>query len=130
MLELLWLVPAFPLVGSGLLMSAGPRMARKSAATVGVVSVALSAAPAIAIAISFLAAPPDGGAYSRTLWIWMDVAGFRPEIALYLDALSLVMILVITFVGFLIHVYSAEFVAEDEGYRNPTNVITRIITSE
>ena len=35
---------------------------------------------------------------------------------LYLDALSLVMVLVVTFVGFLIHIYSAEFMIEDEGY--------------
>ena len=36
--------------------------------------------------------------------------------AFYLDALSLVMVLVVTFVGFLIHIYSAEFMIEDEGY--------------
>ena len=37
------------------------------------------------------------------------------EIGFYLDALSLVMVLVVTFVGFLIHIYSAEFMIEDEG---------------
>ena len=50
------------------------------------------------------------------LWTWIDVAGFRPQIAFYLDALSLVMILVVTWVGFLIHIYAAEFMAEDEGF--------------
>ncbi len=44
------------------------------------------------------------------------MAGFEPQIGLHLDALSLVMVLVVTFVGFLIHVYSAEFMIEDEGY--------------
>ena len=39
-----------------------------------------------------------------------------PQIGFYLDPLSLVMVLVVTFVGFLIHLYSAEFMIEDEGY--------------
>ena len=46
----------------------------------------------------------------------MGVGGFRASVTFYLDALSLVMMLVVTFVGFLIHLYSAEFMAEDEGY--------------
>ena len=50
------------------------------------------------------------------LWTWIDVAGFRPQIAFYLDALSLIMTLVVTFVSFLIHLYSAEFMIESEGY--------------
>ena len=41
---------------------------------------------------------------------------FRPAIGFYLDALSLVMMLVVTFVGFLIHLYSTEYMADDEGY--------------
>jgi NADH-quinone oxidoreductase subunit L len=46
----------------------------------------------------------------------MDVGGLRPAIGFYLDALSLVMILVVTCVGFLIHVYSSEFMIEDDAY--------------
>ena len=54
--------------------------------------------------------------FTQVLWTWIDVAGFRPEIAFYLDALSLLMVVVVTFVSFLIHLYSAEFMEEDEGY--------------
>jgi NADH-quinone oxidoreductase subunit L len=68
------------------------------------------------IAWSFLATPPPGNAYDQHLWTWLAVDDFRPEIGLYLDALSLVMLLVVTFVSFLIHVYSTEFMAADEGY--------------
>ena len=46
----------------------------------------------------------------------MDVASFAPRFAFHLDALSLIFIFVITFVGFLIHVYSTEFMADDEGF--------------
>jgi NADH-quinone oxidoreductase subunit L len=44
------------------------------------------------------------------------VAGFTPNFAFHLDALSLVFIFVITFVGFLIHIYSTEFMIDDEGF--------------
>src|SRR6201993_1610960 len=42
--------------------------------------------------------------------------GFQPEIAFYLDPVSLLMLLVVTFVGFLIHLYSVEYMRDDEGY--------------
>ena len=75
----------------------------------GVGSIGLSALTAILVAAGFLSSPPPANAYTQVLWTWIDVAGFRPQIAFYLDALSLVMVLVVTFVGFLIHLYSTEF---------------------
>src|SRR5580700_9147021 len=94
----------------------GSRLSRNSAALVGAGSIGLSALITILIAISFFSTPPSGNAYTQVLWTWINVAGFEPQIGLYLDALSLVMVLVVTFVGFLIHVYSTEFMIEDEGY--------------
>src|SRR5271155_6121206 len=91
-------------------------MSRRAATAIGVGSIGLSALAAILVAAGFLGAPPPGNAYTQVLWTWINVAGFQPQIAFYLDALSLVMILVVTFVGFLIHIYSAEFMIEDEGY--------------
>ena len=68
------------------------------------------------VAADFVISPPAGHAYTEFLWTWISVAGFQPHIGFYLDALSLVMILVVTFVGFWIHLYSAEFMMHDEGY--------------
>ena len=116
MLELLWLVPAIPFAGALVLVVLGARMSHKSVTTVGVGSVAASAIISIFIAVAFLSAPPATGMYTQTLWTWIDVDSFRPQIAFYLDALSLVMMVVVTFVSFLIHLYSAEFMRTDEGY--------------
>ncbi len=116
MLRLLWLVPTLPFASALVLMIFGPRMTRKAAAIVGVSSIGLSALVSILITASFLHAPPLGNAFSQRLWTWIDVAGFRPQIALYLDALSLIYMLVVTFVSFLIHLYSAEHMIESEGY--------------
>jgi NADH-quinone oxidoreductase subunit L len=116
MIELLWLVPGIPFASAALLLLFGGRFSRKAAVAAGVGSIGLSALVAILVAAGFLNKTPANHAYTQVLWTWMDVAGFRPQIAFYLDSLSLVMILVVTFVGFLIHIYAAEFMEEDEAF--------------
>jgi NADH-quinone oxidoreductase subunit L len=115
-LELLWLVLAVPFASALLLATLGPRFSRKAVAAAGVGSIGAAAVLMILIAGRFVSSPPSGGAYAQVLWTWLSIAGFDPRIGLYLDALSLVMALVVTFVGFFIHLYSAEFMIEDEGY--------------
>jgi NADH-quinone oxidoreductase subunit L len=117
MLNLLWLIPALPFAGFLVLVLAGRWADRRITAAIGAGSVGLSAAIAALVATSFIGSPPPDQAYVQTLWTWMNVAGFEPEIAFRLDALSLVMMVVVTFVGFLIHLYSIEFMREEEGYR-------------
>jgi NADH-quinone oxidoreductase subunit L len=112
---LLWLIPGIPFASALLLLLFGGSLSRRAVTWMGVGSIGLSALAATLVAIGFLSAPPAGNAYTQVLWTWIDVAGFRPQIALYLDALSLVMILVVTVVGFLIHIYAAEFMREDGG---------------
>jgi NADH-quinone oxidoreductase subunit L len=112
----LWLVPALPLAGFVILALIGPRLSRRWVAIVGVGSIGLSAAVTLAIAGTFIGAPPADHAYTQTLWTWINVAGFVPTIGLRQDSLSTIMILVITFVGFFIHLYSSEFMLEEEGY--------------
>ena len=116
MLGLLFLVPVIPFASFIWLAILGPRTSRKAVAAVGVSSIAASTVISILITASFLASPPPGGSYTQVLWTWIATAGFTPHIAFYLDALSLIMILVVSFVSFVIHLYSAEFMAEDEGY--------------
>src|ERR1700757_1950716 len=116
MIALLWLIPALPLASALVLALFGARFSRRATAAVGVGSIGLSALITILVAASFFSAPPSGNSYTQVLWTWINVAGFQPQIGLYLDALSLVMVLVVTFVGFLIHIYSAEFMIEDEGF--------------
>jgi NADH-quinone oxidoreductase subunit L len=86
-------------------------------ALVGVGSVGLSMAAAGLVGFGFIGSALPAQAYSQTLRTWLHVSGFAPTIGFYLDRLSLVMMLVITLVGFLIHLYSAEFMIGDQGYR-------------
>jgi NADH-quinone oxidoreductase subunit L len=114
--ELLWLIPALPFAGFLILAVAGRRLSKSAVASVGIGSVFLSAVIAALVAISFFISPPPDHVYSQTLWDWIDIAGLRSAITFYLDPLSLVMVAVVTFVSFFIHIYSSEFMLGDEGY--------------
>ncbi len=116
MLPLLWLIPALPLAGFLVLALGGSHLGRRSIAVIGTGSVALSALIAILIGINFIAARPPGLGFQQEAWVWIAIAGFSPKIGFYLDALSLVMVLVVTIISFLIHLYSTEFMISDEGY--------------
>ncbi len=117
MLQLLWLVPAIPFISFAVLAILGGRMSKGVSALIGVGAVGLSALIVILIAISFIGSPPPGQMFRQTLWSWISVGSFAPSITFYLDALSLVMCTVVTFVGFLIHLYSAEHMEDEpEGY--------------
>jgi NADH-quinone oxidoreductase subunit L len=116
MLELVWLIPLLPIVGFLVLALAGSRLSQPQVALIGVGSVGLAALLALLLAVSFLGSLPSSPAYGQTLWTWMAVAGFTPTMGLYLDALSLVMVLVVTGVGLLIHLYATEFMQPEEGY--------------
>jgi NADH-quinone oxidoreductase subunit L len=107
------LIPALPLFSAIVLMVTAGRMPRQVAAVFGVGSVALSALCVAIVAQGFMA---DGQVREITLWTWISVANFTPGIAFYVDGLTIVMMSVITGVGFLIHLYSVEFMASDESF--------------
>jgi NADH-quinone oxidoreductase subunit L len=111
-----WCIPALPLAGFLVLAVLGGRLSRTASAFVGAGSVFLSFAAAAAAGATFLSSPPAGGSYTVVLWQWISAGGFSPSISFTLDALSVVMMLVVTGVGFLIHLYSTRFMIDDEGY--------------
>lgn len=114
MLDLLALVPALPLLGFAILFATAGTLPRRWIAVIGVGSVGVSTIISFIVAAAFFATRQQP--FTQVVWRWIAVAGFNPDVGFYLDALSVVMILVVTFVSFLIHLYSAEFMADDEGY--------------
>ncbi|MEN6585322.1 MAG: NADH-quinone oxidoreductase subunit L [Sulfuricella sp.] len=104
------------MAGFLLLALSGGSLPRRIIALVGVGSVAFSALAALLAGYELVTLAPPGHAFVQTLWHWIDVAGFTPTMGLRLDALSLVMVLVVTLVGFFILLYAAESMAEEEGY--------------
>ena len=84
MIGLLWFIPAIPFASALLLLLFGGGLSRRAATAMGVGSIGLSALTAILVAAGFLNNPPPGNAYTQILWTWIDVAGFKPQIAFYL----------------------------------------------
>ncbi len=115
-MDLLWVAPFAPIASFVVLALWGARMPRGLIALLGAGSVGLAAAVAVGIAVQFTTSPPPNREFTQVLWSWIHVGGFDPEIALRLDPLSLVMLLVVTVVGFFIHLYSTEYMAEDDRY--------------
>src|SRR5213078_4354096 len=116
-LSLLWLVPALPLVGfvvNGTLALARPT-AKRAVSIVGVGTLVLAFAAA-AIAVAGLARHHATAPLVFRYWEWIPAGDLQVAFALQLDQLAAVMILVVTGVGALIHVFSVGYMHEDPGY--------------
>jgi NADH-quinone oxidoreductase subunit L len=109
----IWLIPLFPFVSSVLLMITAGNIPRRLVAILGAGSVGLSALVVLMVGMEYMANPDPFG---LTLWTWMQVGDFAPGFAFYIDSLTVVMMSVITGVGFLIHLYSTEFMEDDADY--------------
>ncbi len=114
--DFLFLIPVFPFAGFLLLALTGRRLSKRTIAFVGAGSVGMSALIAVMTAIEFTMNPPEGHAFTQAFWTWLQFEGYTQTISFSLDALSLVMVLIITVVGFLIHLYSTEYMIDDDGY--------------
>jgi len=110
------LIPGLPVLSFLMIVFLGRIMSRRAIAIIAVGSVCFSAILTIMAGISFINADSGGTAFTSTLYTWMNAGGFSAGITLKLDALSLVFCFVITFVGALIHLYSVEFMQDDEGF--------------
>ncbi|OLB08374.1 MAG: NADH-quinone oxidoreductase subunit L [Gemmatimonadetes bacterium 13_2_20CM_1_70_33] len=116
-LTLLWVVPALPLAGfvvNGALALAAPG-AKRAVSLVGV-GVLVLAFAAAALAVLELAQLHPSAPLVVGYWDWLPVGDLQVAFALQLDQLSAVMILVVTGVGALIHVFSAGYMHDDPGY--------------
>jgi NADH-quinone oxidoreductase subunit L len=109
----LWLIPVLPLIGAAINGLLGKRFSRQTVVTVALVfsGAALVMALWVASQFSSLRAP-----HIETLATWLRAGNFQADFAFYLDQLSLVMLLVVTGVGFLIHIYSVGYMWEEGGF--------------
>jgi NADH-quinone oxidoreductase subunit L len=113
----IWLAVALPL--AGFLVNGALALRRKPAVLpVSIVGpgVLLGAfAVSVGVALGLLGAPPHQPEVVR-LWSWMPVGALQIDLAFQVDQLSVVMLLVVTGVGSLIHLFSVGYMREDPGY--------------
>ena len=113
-MSLLALTILFPLIGFVLLAAGRNKLPEPVAAIIGVGAVGLSALFALMSGLKFV----NSGATQQVdhLWTWFNVGGFNPGISLHLDGLSLVMLGMITGVGFLIHIFASWYMRGEEDF--------------
>ena len=109
------LILLFPALGVVFNLFLGPRYGRRAVNLVGpgVIFVAFGVAT---WAFLTLSAMSPGGALAAHLWGWIEAGRFHTEFGLRLDALSGVMVMIVTGVGALIHLYSVGYMAHDEDF--------------
>jgi NADH-quinone oxidoreductase subunit L len=110
---LLWIVPILPLAGAAINGFFGRHSSKKAITTTAVFFSGAAFALALYIAAGFSSASAP---YSYDLAHWFRTGSFQVDFSFYLDQLSLVMLLVVTGVGFLIHIYSVGYMSDDDGY--------------
>ena len=116
MTTIIALIPAIPFLSFLILALFGHKLSRKIAGIIGAGSIGIIAVLTFIIAIGFFKSLPEVKSYSVNVWEWINAGNLKVDISFSLDSLSLVFCFVITFVGFLIHLYSIEFMAKDEGF--------------
>ena len=109
----LWLIPLLPLAGAAINGLLGKRFSRPVASAVALAFCGAAFAMALWIAAQFSALRLP---HMETVATWIRAGSFQADFAFYLDPLSLVMLLVVTGVGFLIHIYSVGYMWEEGGY--------------
>ncbi len=113
-LSYLWLVPLLPFAGAALNGALGPRAPRWLTTFVALAAPGASLLLALAAIGQWWGSAP--APFEQVLYPW-SVAPLRVDVAFLLDPLSAVMIFVVTFVGFWIHVYSTGYMAHEKGYQ-------------
>src|SRR5712675_1222889 len=114
MLEYLWVVPLLPLLGSAVNGLFGAKWPNKIVTGVAIGSTGLSFLGALEAVREFF----ESGQvlFRKEFFDWIVAGNFRAGFDLQMDQLTVVMVLVVTGVGFLIHIYSTGYMAHEGGY--------------
>ncbi|MCU1450840.1 MAG: dehydrogenase subunit [Acidimicrobiales bacterium] len=116
MIDLVWLLPALPLAGFGLLLLFGRRLGDPRAGWLATTMVAASFAAAALVCAGLYLKGPEHRVFTETLFTWVPVGTLHVPLALRVDQLSITMALFVTGVSSLIHLYSIGYMHGDDRY--------------
>src|SRR5277367_6336278 len=115
-LDHLWIILALPLAGAAINGLFGKRWPQSAVNSVAVGSVTLAFLAVAEAVREFSQLSADQIPYVGNYFTWMVAGPFRVDFALQVDQLTVVMLLVVSFVGMLIHIYSTGYMAHEGGY--------------
>ena len=116
-LTYLWIIPLLPLVGAAANGIFGGRWTKQIISAVALSSTTLAFFLALEAVREFLSLSPDQIPWIRTYFTWISAGGLKADFALQVDQLTVIMLLVVTGVGWLIHIYSTGYMHDDPGSR-------------
>jgi NADH-quinone oxidoreductase subunit L len=116
-LTYLWIIPVLPLAGAAANGIFGRNWSKGTVTTVALSSTTLAFAVALEAVREFLSLPADQIPWIKSYFTWITAGTFRADFALQVDQLTVIMLLVVTGVGWLIHIYSSGYMHDDPGYR-------------
>ena len=117
MADYIWLIPLFTAIGFIFNGFFGAKMSKGAVSWIACLAVFLSFLTAVAIFIEFLQLPAAERVFEINIYNWISSGELHIPLGFKIDALSLVMCLTVTGVGFLIHVYSIGYMAHDPGIK-------------
>ncbi len=116
MADYIWLIPVFPAVGFLINGFFGRKMPKSVVSWVACLSLLASFVVSAEIFFEFLRLPGEARVFERNIFDWIVSGEFVARVGYRVDSLSIIMCLIVSGVGFLIHVYSAGYMHDDEGY--------------
>jgi len=116
-MEMFWLIPLFPGASALILAVFGKWLPKKAVSWQACLSVFASFVVSVISFFGLLQIPAESLPLVKTLFPWIQSGSFQADLSLQLDPLSSIMTLVVSGVGFLIHVYSVGYMAHDKGYK-------------
>src|SRR3984957_2026633 len=116
-LTYLWIIPLLPLLGAAANGIFGARWPKNVTTAIALSSTTLAFFAALEAVREFFMLSPDQIPYIRSYFTWISAGGFQADFALQVDQLTVIMLLVVTGVGWLIHIYSSGYMHDDPGYR-------------
>jgi NADH-quinone oxidoreductase subunit L len=112
-----WLVVLCPLVGTAVIALNHRWLPGRSAGWIGTLAIALSFVLSVIVFVKLLGRSPDHRQLTSSLWDYNVTSGVDARMQILVDPLSVFMILVVSGVSTLIHLYSVSYLWEDRGYR-------------
>ena len=111
--NLLLTVPLAPLVGALVAGLAGTFVGRKGAHRITILGVLVSFICSAMVLSQVL----DGARFVGSIYEWATVGGLRMEVGFLVDGLTAMMMVVVTFVSLMVHIYTIGYMEEDPGYQ-------------
>ncbi|VFP80041.1 NADH-quinone oxidoreductase subunit L [Candidatus Erwinia haradaeae] len=113
-MNLLYFTILCPFMGFLCLSCSSGRVSETFSSVISFMSIGLTVLITVYIGYDFLRSNQE--AFNQTLWTWIDIEMLRVDVSLMLDGLSLILLSVVTGVGFLIHVFASWYMRGAEGY--------------